>query len=88
MSELERVSDAQYRGYFVDLFVRTSNTTAIQMYSKFGYGVYRRVLDYYGGEDAFDMRKACSRDVRGESVVPLPKPVSADEVRAAAAAIR
>lgn len=41
MDELERVSDAMYRGHFVDLFVRTSNKLAIQMYSKFGYSVYR-----------------------------------------------
>jgi N-terminal acetyltransferase B complex catalytic subunit len=28
-----------------------------------GYSVYRRVVDYYNdGEDAFDMRKALSRD--------------------------
>lgn len=47
-----------YDGYFVDLFVRISNTAAIKMYEKFGYVVYRRVLKYYSGiggpdEDAF-----------------------------------
>lgn len=45
--------------YFVDLFVRVSNSTAIQMYKKLGYSVYRRVLDYYSGEkdeDAFGSR--------------------------------
>lgn len=52
----------RYNGYFVDLFVRVSNTVAIDMYTKFGYTVYRRVLGYYGGngvpeadEDAFGM---------------------------------
>jgi N-terminal acetyltransferase B complex catalytic subunit len=45
--------------YFVDLFVRVSNTTAIGMYERLGYVVYRRIIDYYSGdgtspdEDAF-----------------------------------
>lgn len=47
----------RYDGYFVDLFVRVSNTLAIGMYEKLGYSVYRRVLGYYSnetdGEDAF-----------------------------------
>ena len=43
-----------YNSYFVDLFVRISNTLAIAMYRRLGYVVYRRVLDYYSGEeDAF-----------------------------------
>lgn len=43
-----------YNSYFVDLFVRTSNALAIAMYRRLGYVVYRRVLDYYSGEeDAF-----------------------------------
>ena len=43
-----------YDGYFVDLYVRESNKVAIAMYEKFGYTVYRRVLNYYSGEeDAF-----------------------------------
>lgn len=33
--------------YFVDLFVRVSNSVAISMYRKFGYTVYRTVLGYY-----------------------------------------
>lgn len=40
----------------MDLFVRVSNKVAIDMYTKFGYTVYRRVLGYYSGadnEDAF-----------------------------------
>lgn len=44
-----------YDGYFVDLFVRVSNSLAIGMYEKFGYSVYRRVLGYYSSEkDAED----------------------------------
>lgn len=43
-----------YNAFFVDLFVRVSNTLAINMYNAFGYSVYRRVLGYYSGEeDAF-----------------------------------
>jgi N-terminal acetyltransferase B complex catalytic subunit len=56
------------------------------MYEKFGYTVYRRVLDYYAGnaqvpdEDAFDMRKALPRDVHRKSIISLKHPVRADEV--------
>ena len=57
MDYLENVSVELYDGYYVDLFVRVSNSLAIKMYEKFGYTVYRRVLGYYSrdedGEDAF-----------------------------------
>jgi N-terminal acetyltransferase B complex catalytic subunit len=59
MRELEEVSEVVYNGFFVDLFVRASNSLAIQMYNRLGYVVYRRVLGYYSGseeEDAFGMR--------------------------------
>lgn len=45
--------------YFVDLFVRESNLSAIKLYQALGYMIYRRVKGYYGGngndpdEDAF-----------------------------------
>ena len=43
----------RHNGYFVDLFVRSSNKLAITMYTKLGYTTYRRVLGYYSGtEDA------------------------------------
>ena len=57
--------------WFVDLFVRKSNTTAIRFYEGMGYSVYRVVKNYYGenlddptadGEDAYDMRKPSKRD--------------------------
>ena len=60
----ERVSIETYQAYFVDLFVRSSNALAINMYQQFGYVTYRRVLGYYSGElpeDALDMRKALPR---------------------------
>ena len=58
MNHLENVSDSGNM-YFVDLFVRESNSLAINMYKSMGYSVYRRVIDYYSepDEDAFDMRK-------------------------------
>ena len=40
----------------MDLFVRVSNQVAVDMYTKLGYSVYRRVIEYYSGErdeDAF-----------------------------------
>ncbi|OCH85571.1 N-acetyltransferase [Obba rivulosa] len=78
VNSLEHVSDEAYRGFFVDLYVRCTNNTAINMYEGFGYSVYRRVREYYGSlgkgrnakdeEDAFDMRKPLSRDPLRRSV--------------------
>lgn len=48
MNLLEFVSDQNYRGFFVDLYVRCTNTVAIGMYEGLGYSVYRRVREYYG----------------------------------------
>ncbi|RKP09444.1 acyl-CoA N-acyltransferase [Thamnocephalis sphaerospora] len=84
MDILEDISENVCDGYFVDLFVRVSNSAAIKMYEKFGYVVYRRVLEYYSGidgpdEDAFDMRKALKRDVKKESVIPLKHPVRPED---------
>ncbi len=47
MSVLEDVSEKVYDAYFVDLYVRASNEVAIGMYKRFGYSIYRRVLNYY-----------------------------------------
>ena len=80
MDLLERVSEVD-RAFFVDLFVRKSNDMAINMYRRLGYSVYRQVIGYYSGEeDAYDMRKACSRDVERKSIVPLPHAVHPDDV--------
>ncbi|XP_033174291.1 N-alpha-acetyltransferase 20 isoform X2 [Bombus vosnesenskii] len=79
---LEKVSEKK-QAYFVDLFVRVSNKVAIKMYQQLGYIVYRTVLEYYTGnpdEDAFDMRKALSRDVKKKSVIPLTHPVRPEEI--------
>ncbi len=47
MAWLEKVSDENYHGCFVDLYVRCVNFAAINMYEGFGYSVYRRVREYY-----------------------------------------
>lgn len=45
------------------------------MYKRLGYVVYRRVLGYYSGaEDAYDMRRALSRDVTKKSEIPKEHP--------------
>ncbi|GMI76088.1 NatB catalytic subunit [Hibiscus trionum] len=81
MNLLEEISDKIDKAYFVDLFVRASNTPAIKMYEKLGYVIYRRVLRYYSGEeDGLDMRKALSRDVEKKSVIPLKRPITPDEL--------
>ncbi|KAG7199261.1 hypothetical protein KM043_018126 [Ampulex compressa] len=82
MKSLEEVSEKK-QAYFVDLFVRVSNKVAIKMYQRLGYIVYRTVLEYYNGdpdEDAYDMRKALSRDVKKKSVIPLMHPVRPEDV--------
>lgn len=68
MNLLEHVSDNNYRGFFVDLYVRCTNAVAIGMYEGSGYSVYRRVREYYGSlglgrggkdeEDAFGELRA------------------------------
>ena len=83
MDDLEDMCINQYNAYFVDLFVRRSNSLAIQMYEKFGYSVYRRVIGYYSGEDpedAYDMRKALPLDVKKESVIPLDHPIRPEDL--------
>ena len=79
MCELERIGDQQ-DCYFIDLFVRSSNVLAIEMYKHLGYAVFRRVLDYYDDEDAFDMRKSLKRDPNKTSMIPLENPVHAHDL--------
>ncbi|KAH8235906.1 hypothetical protein KR032_010606 [Drosophila birchii] len=83
MSFLEDISEKK-RAYFVDLFVRKSNQVAINMYTNLGYIIYRTILEYYSGdqdEDAYDMRKAMSRDVNKKSVIPYTQPITMRELR-------
>jgi len=82
MDALEQVSE-KHNAYFVDLFVRVSNKVAVDMYKRLGYSVFRRVLEYYSGdpdEDAFDMRKALSRDKLKKSIIPCPHPVRPEDL--------
>ncbi len=72
MHLLEEVSEHK-KCYFVDLFVRVSNRVAVTMYKSLDYVVYRTLKDYYTGpyrEDAYDMRKALSRDKDKRSEQP------------------
>jgi N-terminal acetyltransferase B complex catalytic subunit len=81
MKLLEDVTEKTHDAFFVDLFVRVSNSVAIGMYEKFGYSVYRRVLNYYSGdEDAYDMRKAMARDTDRRSLVAPKKEVQPHEL--------
>ncbi|KAJ5712857.1 N-terminal acetyltransferase B complex catalytic subunit naa20 [Penicillium herquei] len=89
--KLEQGSDNN-KAWFVDLYVRASNKVAVDMYKGMGYSVFRRVVSYYSddpsgmsesGEDAFDMRKPCSRDKKlkyvrdkGEDFLVSPADVS------------
>lgn len=76
----DATSGEPYKTWFIDLFVKVTNTLARQMYEKLGYSVYRRVIGYYGKEmptdrnqvddkiDAFDMRKLLPLDTKKETV--------------------
>ena len=80
---LEAITDrSPHQVNFIDLFVKCNNVLAISLYEKLGYSVYRRVVGYYNSsedgypetlktinddKDAFDMRKAMSRD-KGRSI--------------------
>eukprot|EP00919_Chromeraceae_sp_WS-2016_P036531 GHVR01086759.1.p1 GENE.GHVR01086759.1~~GHVR01086759.1.p1 ORF type:complete len:179 (+),score=34.53 GHVR01086759.1:70-606(+) len=68
MTRLEEISDVTHNCFYVDLFVRPSNVSAVNMYRKSGYYIYRisicrTIPDYYSGvEDGLDMRKPLPRD--------------------------
>lgn len=81
MKLLEDLWDQTYNCYFVDLFVRQSNAIAIGMYEAAGYIVYRTIINYYtGSENAYDMRKALSRDKDRRSMIPIKDPVRPEDV--------
>eukprot|EP00931_Biecheleriopsis_adriatica_P105287 TRINITY_DN7984_c0_g1_i1.p1 TRINITY_DN7984_c0_g1~~TRINITY_DN7984_c0_g1_i1.p1 ORF type:complete len:177 (+),score=32.32 TRINITY_DN7984_c0_g1_i1:209-739(+) len=84
MEYLEKVSEDVHDCYFVDLFVRPTNTAAISFYEGLGYVVYRTVTGYYSGEeDAYDMRKPLARDEERKSVKGAGFRISPDELHAA-----
>jgi len=43
MDFLEMVTTKIHNGYYVDLFVRSTNAVAINMYKKLGYDVYQAI---------------------------------------------
>jgi ribosomal protein S18 acetylase RimI-like enzyme len=64
------MSGYRYNGFFVDLFVRASNRVAINMYEKFGYTVYRRVLEYYSGKNANEVDEDAFGEISGWTAWP------------------
>lgn len=86
MNLLEDVTTRIHDAYFVDLFVRSSNKVAIDMYRKLGYEVYRIVDKYYSddtnqpAEDGYDMRKSMPRDVTKECSIPTGKRIKPEEL--------
>ncbi len=88
MEYLEYVSDKIHNSYFVDLFVRPSNSIAQKMYRHLGYQVYQTVEKYYSAssssennEDAFDMRKSMSRDMDKTLMQPTNKKIKPSELK-------
>ena len=71
MNDLEYITDKIHKAYFVDLFVRASNSVAIGFYEKLGYSIFRTVDKYYiyDKEDAKDMRKPMSIDKDRKSLI-------------------
>nr|CEL68446.1 TPA: Ard1-prov protein, related [Neospora caninum Liverpool] len=63
MAFLEDISEKKFKCYYVDLYVRVSNTVAVNFYRELGYRVWKTEKGYYSGqEDALDMRKPLSHD--------------------------
>uniref|UniRef100_A0AC34QZD1 N-acetyltransferase domain-containing protein n=1 Tax=Panagrolaimus sp. JU765 TaxID=591449 RepID=A0AC34QZD1_9BILA len=78
MSRFENIC-VESNCYFIDLFVRISNSVAVEMYRKMGYIVFQQIIGYYSGEnpeDGYDMHKALPIDVERLSMIPKPRPVT------------
>ena len=86
MKFLEDVTEEQHDGYYVDLFVRSSNKVAIDMYEKFGYIIYQTINKYYSSdgnqpaENAYDMRKSLKRDKNKECSQATGKTIEPNEI--------
>lgn len=81
MDHLEVVSEKIHDCYFVDLFVRGSNTVAIDFYKSLGYVIYRTITGYYSGEeDAYDMRKPLPRDKDQKCLVGAGKVIDPNDM--------
>ena len=84
MNDLEYISDKVHKAWFVDLFVRASNSVAIGFYEKLGYCIHRTVSGYYSSgfkkEDAKDMRKCMSIDTHKKSLICKKKVIKPKEL--------
>ena len=81
IDHFEQVSEDVHECYFADLYVRVTNSIAIEMYKLRGYLIYRTVRGYYSGtEDAYDMRKPLKRDVRLNSLTGAGKTVDPEDL--------
>lgn len=84
MNDLEYITDQVHRAWFVDLFVRASNSVAIGFYEKLGYCIHRTVAGYYSSglkkEDAQDMRKCMSIDKDKKSLICKKKRIKPSEL--------
>eukprot|EP01083_Nonionella_stella_P179561 637822_1 len=83
MNDLEYVTNEVHKAWFVDLFVRASNSVAIGFYNNLGYSIYRTVDKYYSGaspEDAQDMRKCMSIDKEKQSLICKKKRIKPSEL--------
>ena len=81
LDHFEMVSEEVHRCWFADLYVRVSNTLAIEMYKRRGYEIFRTVRDYYSGEeDAFDMRRPLKRDVEKRSLLGAGRTISPEQL--------
>ena len=81
MAYFEEISEEVHDNYFCDLFVRESNSVAVEFYKTCGYVVYRTVKGYYSGqEDALDMRKPLRRDKDQRSIAHAGMEVAAADL--------
>ena len=46
MNDLEDITEEVHKAYFVDLFVRVTNATAIQMYNKVSHCLNEQAISY------------------------------------------
>ncbi|XP_022220181.2 N-alpha-acetyltransferase 20 [Drosophila obscura] len=63
----------RYSDWYVDLFVRESNVTAIQLYKSLGFVKYRWLPFFYKNENGFELRMPLSRDVERKSLKGITK---------------
>lgn len=86
MKFLEDVTESKHDGYYVDLFVRSSNKVAISFYKKLGYDIYQTVNKYYSSdgiqpaEDGYDMRRSLKRDPEGLLQKPTGRTIEPSEI--------